>query len=77
LRYGLKLRTTNLEPFLKRFGYKTRTDATGTDFDRPDSTVSDRFNLLKIWIPDGTGFVVCMAYIISKAGTFAADYTYS
>ena len=67
----------NLEPLLKSFSYETGANAACTDLNGFYCTASDRFHLLQVWIPDRTGFVVCMTYVITKAGTYAADYAYS
>ena len=53
------------------------TDAAGTDLDGSDIAVSDSFNLLQVWIPDSSGFIICMTYIVTKAGAFATNLTFS
>jgi len=62
---------------LESFSNQSGADAAGTDLDCSDCTVSDCLYLLKVRIPDSTGFVIGMTYVVAKAGTFAADYTCS
>ena len=63
---------------LQRFGYVSGTDAACTRLDSHDAAVVFyRSDLLQVRIPHGTGFVVCMAHIVSKAGPFSTDITFS
>ena len=54
----------------------TGTDAASAYFYASDGSLSNRFNLLQVWVPCTTCFVVCMADIIPEAGTFSTDCTY-
>lgn len=66
-----------LRPVFLGFGNVTGADTTGTDFDGLDTAFAKSLDLLKVRIPDGTGFVVGMTHIVSEAGAFAANFTYS
>ena len=63
--------------FLKGLGDVAGTDAAGADLDGPNRAVIDRLYLLEVWVPGGTGFVVCVADIVPGAGTFTADFAFS
>jgi hypothetical protein len=52
----------------------SRSDTSCADLNALDGTVSHGFNFLQVRIPDSTGFVVSVTYIISKAGAFPADF---
>jgi len=74
---AFKTSKLELEPPLERLGNVTGTNAAGADFNGSDAAVSDRFNLLKVRIPNGTGFVVGMAYVVAEGRTFTTDFAYS
>ena len=50
------------------------TDATRTDLDALNGTVSHGLYLLQVGIPCSARFVVCVTYIIAEAGTLPADF---
>jgi hypothetical protein len=52
-------------------------DAAGADLDGLDAAVGNGLDLLKVGVPDGTGLVVGVAYVVAEAGAFSADFTYS
>jgi hypothetical protein len=62
---------------LQRFGHMSRADAAGTDLDSHDAAVFDSSDLLQVRVPDGAGFVVGVAHIVSEAGAFSTDITFS
>ena len=62
---------------LEGFGYIPGTDAAGAHFDGLDTAVIDSFDLLKVRVPDGSSFVVCVTYIVTEAGPFSTDFTSS
>ena len=63
---------------LERFSYESRTDATGTYLDSSDAAVVfNRFYFLEIRVPDCTGFIVCVADIVSEAGAFTTNFAFS
>jgi hypothetical protein len=66
-----------LRPVVLGFGNVTGADAAGTYFDGLDTAFAKSLDLLKVRIPDGTGFVVGMTHVVSEAGAFAANFTYS
>jgi hypothetical protein len=62
---------------LQRLGDVPGTDAASTDLDSHDAAVFHCSDLLQVWIPHGAGFVVGMAHIVSEAGPFSTDITFS
>jgi len=62
---------------LECLGYVPGADAAGTGLDSHDAAVFHRSDLLQVRIPDGAGFVVGMAHIVSEAGPFSTDITFS
>jgi hypothetical protein len=63
---------------LQRFGYVTGADAAGAGLDSHDAAVVFyRSDLLQVRIPHGAGFVVGMTHIVSEAGPFSTDITFS
>jgi len=65
------------EGLLECFGHVTGADAAGTGLDSHDAAVFYRSDLLQVRIPHGAGFVVGMAHIVSEAGPFSTDITFS
>lgn len=61
----------------ERFCNVTGADATCAHFYAPDSPLTDCLDFLKIRMPCSAGLIVCMADIVSEAGTFSADFTCS
>jgi len=53
------------------------TDAASTGFNGFYTAIADSSDLLKVGVPNGTGFVVSMAYVVAKAWAFTADFTFS
>lgn len=72
---ALKIVMTGL--LLQRFGNVTGADAAGAGLDSHDAAVFYRSDLLQIRVPHGAGFVVGMAHIVSEAGPFSTDITFS
>jgi hypothetical protein len=62
---------------LQSFGHMPGANAAGTGLDRHDAAVFYRSDLLKVRIPHGAGFVVGMAHVVSEAGPFSTDITFS
>lgn len=62
---------------LQCFGYVARTDTTGTGLNGHDAAVFNGPDLLKVWIPNGTGFIVGVAYIVAEAGPFSTNIAFS
>jgi hypothetical protein len=62
---------------LERLDNVAGTDAAGADLDGSDISVSDSFDFLEIRVPDGTGFVFCMADVVTEAGAFSTYCAYS
>jgi hypothetical protein len=62
---------------LQRFGYVAGADATGTGLNGQDAAVLYGSDLLKVRIPYGTGLVVGVAHIVSEAGPFSTNITFS
>jgi len=65
------------EILLQSFGHMPGADAAGTCLDSHNATVFHRSDLLQVRIPHSAGFVVGMADIVSEAGTFSTDITFS
>ena len=55
----------------------TGADAAGAYLYASDSALTNCLNLLQVRVPGTTCLVVCVADIISEAGTFSTDFTYS
>lgn len=55
----------------------TGADAAGAYLYASDSALTNCLNLLQVRVPCTTCLVVCVADIISEAGTFSTDFTYS
>lgn len=68
---GLRIRMLNY------FCNETGADATGANFDGRYAAIFYSSDFLEIGAPDGTGFVVGMADIITEAGAFSANFTFS
>jgi hypothetical protein len=62
---------------LEGLGHVPGADAAGTGLDSHNAAVFHRSDLLQVRIPHGAGFVVGMAYIVSEAGPFSTDITFS
>ena len=62
---------------LECLGHVPGADAAGTGLDSHDAAVFYRSDLLQVRIPHGAGFVVGMAHIVSEAGPFSTDITFS
>jgi hypothetical protein len=62
---------------LQCLGNVTGTDATGASLDGHYAAVLDRSDLLQVRVPHGAGFVVGMADVVTEAGTFSTDITFS
>jgi hypothetical protein len=62
---------------LQRFSYVPGTDAAGTSLDCHDAAVLHRSDLLQVRIPHSAGFIVGVAHIVSEAGPFSTDITFS
>lgn len=65
------------ESELQRLGYGAGPNAAGADLDTTHRTIVHSLNLLQVGIPGGTRLVVGMADIVTGAGAFAADFTFS
>ncbi len=76
-----QVRTANFDVCkenLQGFDYRAGTDAAGANLDGRHTAIrSLGLDLLQVWVPGGTGFVVGMAYVIAGAWAFAADFTFS
>ena len=62
---------------LDDFGNETGTDATGTNLDGRDAAVLYGSDFLEIGSPDSTGLVVGVTDIVTEAGAFSANFTFS
>jgi hypothetical protein len=62
---------------LQRFGYVTGANATGTGLDGLNAAVCYGSDLLQVRIPHGTGFIVGVAHIVTEAGPFSTNITFS
>jgi len=63
---------------LQGLSHETRTDTAGTNLYRHDAAVLfNRLDFLEIRIPYRTGFIVRMADVVSEAGAFSANFTFS
>ena len=63
--------------FLQGLGYVTGTDATGTGLNGLNAAIFNGSDLLKVRIPYGTGFIVGVAHIVTEAGPFSTNITFS
>ena len=72
---GFEIVMTGL--LLQCFGYMPGADAASTGFDSHNAAVFHRSDLLQVRIPHGAGFIVGMAHIVSEAGPFSTDITFS
>jgi hypothetical protein len=59
------------------FSYKAGTDAAGANLYGGDAAVFYGSDLLKIGTPYSTGLVVGVADIVTEAGAFSANFTFS
>jgi hypothetical protein len=77
--WGVRLNNgTGFTSCLERLGNESRTDAAGTNLNGAYAAVAlDSFDFLKVRIPDSTGFVVRMTDVVSEAGAFSANFTFS
>jgi hypothetical protein len=62
---------------LQGFGYVAGADATGTGLDGLNAAICYGSDLLQVRIPHGTGLVVGVAHIVSEAGSFSTNITFS
>ena len=62
---------------LECLGHVSGANAAGTGLDSHNTAVFYRSDLLQVRIPHGAGFIVGMAHIVSEAGTFSTDITFS
>lgn len=62
---------------LERFGYKAGTNAAGANFNGGNAAVFNGSDFLKVGAPDSTGLVVGVADIVTEAGAFSANFTFS
>ena len=62
---------------LQCFGNVTGTDATGTGLNGHNAAVFYGPDLLQVRIPHGTGLVVGVAHIVTEAGPFSTNITFS
>jgi hypothetical protein len=72
------LNSSVLSVELECFCDVTGANTAGTGLDSQDAAIvfygSD---LLQVGIPNGTGFVVGMAYVVTEAGAFSTDIAFS
>lgn len=59
------------------FSYKTGTDATGANLYGGDAAAFYGSDFLEIGTPDSTGLVVGVADIVTEAGAFSTNFTFS
>ena len=59
------------------FGNETGADAAGANLDGRDAAVFHSSDFLEVGTPDGTGLVVGVADIVTEAGAFSANFTFS
>ena len=72
------LKINMIPGLLQCLGYVAGANATGARLDGHNAAVVlNGSDLLQVRIPYGTGFVVRMAHIITEAGTFSTDITFS
>jgi hypothetical protein len=62
---------------LECFGNVPGTDAASAGLDGHDAAVFNCSDLLQVRIPYGAGFIVGMAHVVTEAGTFSTDITFS
>jgi hypothetical protein len=63
---------------LQRLCNESRADAAGADLYSQDASVLfNRLNFLEIRIPYRTGFIVCMADVITEARAFSTNFAFS
>ena len=59
------------------FGNETGADAAGANLDGGDTAVFHRSDFLEVGKPDCTGLVVGVADIVTEAGAFSTNFTFS
>ncbi len=62
---------------LQCFGYVTGANAAGADLNGHDAAIFYSSDLLQVRIPYSSGFVVGVAYIVTEAGPFSTNITFS
>lgn len=62
---------------LQGLGYVTGANAAGASLNGLDAAIGYGSDLLQVWIPDGTGFIIGMAHIVTEAGAFSTNITFS
>jgi hypothetical protein len=62
---------------LKRFGYVPGANATSTSLYGHYAAIFYGPDLLQVRIPDSTSFVVGVAHIVTEAGAFSTNVTFS
>jgi hypothetical protein len=62
---------------LQCLGHVTGADAAGTGLYSQNAAVFHCSDFLQVRIPHGAGFVVGVAHIVSEAGPFSTDITFS
>ena len=62
---------------LQSFLNASRTDAASACLYGLQAAVAYGTNFLKVGVPYGTGFVVCVADIIAEAGAFSTDIAFT
>jgi len=72
---ALKFCLTGL--LLQSFGHVSGTDAARTCLNGQDAAVFYRSDFLQVGIPDRAGFIIGVAYIVSEAGAFSTNITFS
>ena len=63
---------------LQRLGYVSGADTAGAGLDSHNAAILfNGSDLLQVRIPYGTGFVVGVAHIVTEAGPFSTNITFS
>jgi hypothetical protein len=62
---------------LESFGHMPGADTAGTSLDSQNAAIFHGPDLLEVRIPHRTGFIIGVAYIVTEAGPFSTDITFS
>lgn len=62
---------------LQCLGYVTGANAAGTGLNGLNAAICYGSDLLQVWIPHGTGFIIGVAHIVTEARPFSTNITFS
>jgi len=66
-----------MRKLLQSFDYVAGANAACASFNSHDAAIFHGSDLLKVWIPNGTGLIVSVAHVVTEAGPFSTNITFS